>query len=67
MMSRPDRDAVPIEHRCEVVRMKAFDLEGENREAALAGADQPHAIHLGETVDAIAGERLLVLQNRVAA
>ena len=66
-MAGAHRDVVLVEHGGEIVRVHAVDVEREDAEPPLPGADQPHARHARQPVDAVAGQRLLVLEDRVAA
>src|SRR6185437_16252353 len=67
MMPGPDRYIVLVEHGRKVVRMDAVDMHREDGEAPLAGADEMDAGHGRQPVDAVAGERLLMLEDGVAA
>ena len=57
------RHVVPVEHRRKVVRMNPFEVEGQDAEPALPGADQPQTGDPRQPVDTVAGQRLLVFED----
>src|SRR5690348_3824488 len=67
MVPGPDRYIVLVEHGGKVVRMDAVDMHREDGETPLPSADEMHARHGGQPVDAITGERLLMLEDGIAA
>ena len=51
----------------EIVRMNALGLDRENAQPALAGTDEANARQVRQDIDAIAGQRLLMREDRVEA
>src|SRR3954452_3738617 len=63
----PDGDAEVVEHLPDVVRVDVLDGEGDRAPAGdgVGGADHGHPGDLGEPLQRVAGERLLVLLHLV--
>ena len=60
------RDAVPVEHGADIVRMHPVEVERQDAEPALAAADQVEAGDARQGVDAVAGQRLFMGADAVA-
>ena len=67
MMADPHRHVVLVEHGADIVRVHAVEVERDNAELPLAARHELHTGNARQPVDAIAGQRLLVLADRVAA
>src|ERR1700751_568799 len=55
-----------VEHLGQVVRVHAFEMERENAEPPLAGAEQLQTRDARQAVDTVTGQRLFVLEDVVA-
>src|SRR5260370_27044622 len=66
-MPDPDGEMVLVEHGADIMRMHAVEVERQDAEPALAAGDQLHAGDARQTVDAIAGQRLLVVADPLAS
>ena len=63
MMPGAHRDMMAVEHGRHIVRVDAFEIEGQDAEPALPGADEVAARDARQAVDAVAGQRLLVFED----
>src|SRR5215472_15495521 len=67
MMTGAHSDVMLIEHLGHVMRMHAFEIEGQDPEPSLAGAEQAETRNLRQRVDTIAGEGLFMVEDVLAA
>jgi hypothetical protein len=60
------RDVALVQHLRDVVRMHALQIKGQYAEPALSGSEQFEAGDTRQPIDAVAGQRLFVLEDVVA-
>ena len=67
MVPDADRDIVPVEHGADIVRVDALDIERKHADAPLSAGHDIDPRNARYPIDRVAGQRLLVLADRLAA